>query len=159
MRNVGNLIPPAKADGTSSGDLSEASAIEYAVSVLAVKNIVVCGHSNCGAMRAVVTNTALDDAPNLKQWLDHARPALAMTRQQSGAASDRPLQDRVSQNNVLLQLEHLSTYPAVRQGLAYKTLSLAGWWFDIATGDVHVYDPVTRSFELLDKDSLDRFAK
>jgi carbonic anhydrase len=45
----------------------------------------------------------------------------------------------------------------VRQGLAHKTLSLAGWWFDIATGDVHVYDPITRSFELLDKDSLDRF--
>jgi carbonic anhydrase len=157
MRNVGNLIPPAKADGTSSGDLSEASAIEYAVSVLAVKNIVVCGHSNCGALRAVVTGAVLDDAPNLKQWLDHARPALAMAQQQSGATRDRPLQDRVSQSNVLLQLEHLSTYPAVRQGLAHKTLSLAGWWFDIATGDVHVYDPITRSFELLDKDSLDRF--
>ena len=63
---------------------------------------------------------------------------------------------RVSQSNVLLQLEHLSTYPAVRRGLAHKTLSLAGWWFDIATGDVHVYDPVTRSFELLDQNSIDK---
>lgn len=80
-----------------------------------------------------------------------------MAQQQSGATSDRPLQDRVSQSNVLLQLEHLSTYPAVRQRVAHKTLSLAGWWFDIATGDVHVYDAVSRSFELLDKESLDRF--
>jgi carbonic anhydrase len=156
MRNVGNLIPPAKDDGTSSGDLSEASAIEYAVSVLKVKNIVVCGHSNCGAMRAVVTGSALDDAPNLEKWLDHARPALAMAQQESGAKIDRPLEDRVSQSNVLLQLQHLSTYPAVRQGLAQKTLSLAGWWFDIATGEMHVYDPVMQSFELLNKDSIDR---
>jgi len=113
--------------------------------------------SAISSLRAVVTGAALDDAPNLKKWLDHARPALAMAQQQPGATRDRPLQDRVSQSNVLLQLEHLSTYPAVRQGLAHKTLSLVGWWFDIATGDVHVYDPITRSFELLDKDSLDRF--
>jgi carbonic anhydrase len=157
MRNVGNLIPPAQADGTSSGDLSEASAIEYAVSVLAVKNIVVCGHSNCGAMNTVVAGSALDDAPNLQRWLDHARPALAMTQQQPGAKTDLPLHDRVSQSNVLLQLEHLSTYPAVRQGLTHKTLSLAGWWFDIATAEMRVYDPLTLSFELLDRESIERF--
>ena len=63
MRNVGNLMPPAKDDGTSSGDLSEASAIEYAVSVLKVSNIVVCGHSNCGAMRAVVAGAPSTTRP------------------------------------------------------------------------------------------------
>jgi len=156
MRNVGNLIPPAKDDGMSSGDLSEASAIEYAVSVLKVRNVVVCGHSNCGALSAVVARSALDDAPNLNKWLDHARPALATARQQSGAKTDRPLHDRVSQSNVLLQLEHLSTYPAVRQGLTHKTLSLAGWWFDIATGEMQLYDPLTLSFELLNNELIDR---
>ena len=158
MRNVGNLIPPAKDDGMSSGDLSEASAIEYAVSVLKVRNVVVCGHSNCGALGAVVAGSALDDAPNLKKWLDHARPALAMTRQQSGAKTDLPFHDKVSQSNVLLQLEHLSTYPAVGQGLTHRTLSLAGWWFDIATGEMQVYDPLTLSFEPLNNELVDRLA-
>ena len=158
MRNVGNLIPPAKDDGTSSGDLSEASAVEYAVSVLGVRNIVVCGHSNCGAMSAVVAGSVPDDAPNLNRWLDHARPALGMAQRQSGTNAALALQDRVSQSNVLLQLEHLSTYPAVRQGLTRKTLSLAGWWFDIAMGEMQIYDPLTLSFEMLNRETIDRLA-
>src|SRR5690349_5188813 len=63
MRNLGNLVPPATAEGLSTGDLSEASAIEYAVQVLRVANIVVCGHSGCGAMKAVLAPSELDDAP------------------------------------------------------------------------------------------------
>jgi carbonic anhydrase len=103
-----------------------------------------------------VAGSALDDAPNLKKWRDHARPALAMAQWQSAAKTDLPLHDRVSQSNVLLLLEHLSTYPAVRQGLTHKTLSLAGCWFDIAMGEMQVYDPLTLSFELLNKESIDR---
>src|SRR5258705_9124490 len=68
MRNVGNLIPPATAEGVSTGDLSEASAIEYAVLVLKVVNIVVCGHSECGAMKAVIANDARPETPNLTKW-------------------------------------------------------------------------------------------
>jgi len=75
MRNVGNLIPPATAEGVSTGDLSEASAIEYAVLVLKVANIVVCGHSECGAMKAVYTRNAKLKAPNLDKWLCHANNA------------------------------------------------------------------------------------
>ena len=146
MRNVGNLVPPARADGTSSGDLSEASAIEYAVAVLKVPNVVVCGHSNCGAMRAIVTGSMVDDAPNLGKWLDHARPALAMASRQPDFAGGRALQDRVSQANVLVQLEHLCTYPSVRKGLKDKTLAVAGWWFDITTGDMLVNHQVNGIF-------------
>src|ERR1700758_590817 len=72
MRNVGNLIPPATAEGVSTGDLSEAGAIEYAVLVLKVANIVVCGHSECGAMKAVYSRTAKLKSPNLDKWLCHA---------------------------------------------------------------------------------------
>ena len=75
MRNVGNLIPPATAEGVSIGDLSEASAIEYAVLVLKVANIVVCGHSECGEMKAVYTRTAELKTPNLDKWLYHANNA------------------------------------------------------------------------------------
>lgn len=159
MRNVGNLMPPAHADGTSSGDLSEASAVEYAVSVLKVENVVVCGHSNCGAMRAVIAPSHLDDAPNLARWLEHARPALARLRPSSGNATELPLHDRLSQENVVLQLEHLSTYPAVIQALAGGGLSLIGLWFDIAAGEVHVHDGVRRAFVRLDRSSLDRLAE
>ena len=80
MRNVGNLVPPATADGLSTGDLSEASAIEYAVKVLEVANIVVCGHSGCGAMKAVLAPGPLDDTPNLTAWLLHARAAANNSR-------------------------------------------------------------------------------
>jgi carbonic anhydrase len=155
MRNVGNLVPPAQADGTSSGDLSEASAIEYAVSVLEVSNIVVCGHSNCGAMRAVTAAAPLDDAPNLRAWLDHARPAVALA---GAGAEGGASADEVSRANVLLQLRHLATYPQVRRRLDSGTLALAGWWFDIATGEVHVLDRTRQRFELLSRDSLDRLA-
>lgn len=156
MRNVGNLMPPAHADGTSSGDLSEASAVEYAVSVLKVRNIIVCGHSNCGAMRAVIAGGPLDDAPNLKRWLDHARPAwVRLPRKETTSLEPH---DRLSQENVLLQLEHLETYPAVRRALASGALTLGGWWFDIATGEVHVHDRANGRFVLVDRGSLDRLA-
>jgi carbonic anhydrase len=154
MRNVGNLMPPAHEDGTSSGDLSEASAVEYAVSVLKVRNIIVCGHSNCGAMRAVYTDTRLDDAPNLTLWLEHARPARLRLPQKE--ISDLEPYDRLSQENVLLQLEHLQTYPAVRRALAARTLMLGGWWFDIASGKVHVHDKESGRFVLVDRDSVER---
>ena len=75
MRNVGNLIPPATAEGISMGDLSEASAIEYALLVLKVANIVVCGHSECGAMKAVLRAQPAARCANLKKWLHHASTA------------------------------------------------------------------------------------
>ena len=75
MRNVGNLVPPADAEGISTSDVSEASAIEYAVLVLGVRNIVVCGHSSCGAMKAALAQKIRSDTPNLAKWLHHASAA------------------------------------------------------------------------------------
>jgi len=155
MRNVGNLMPPAHTDGISSGDLSEASAVEYAVSVLKVKNIIICGHSSCGAMRAVIANAPLDEAPNLKAWLEHVRPALKLMRPNDRAL---PAHDQLSQANVLQQLKHLETYPAVRRALDAGTLNLGGWWFDIASGEVHVHDDTQGAFVKVDRRSLDRLS-
>ena len=72
MRNVGNMVPPATVEGASTGDLSEASAIEYAVLVLKVRSIVVCGHSECGAMKAALAGTPMPNTPNLAKWLHHS---------------------------------------------------------------------------------------
>ncbi len=156
MRNVGNLIPPATAEGTSIGDVSEASAIEYAVLVLKVANIVVCGHSECGAMKAVLTRNAKPGAPNLEKWLHHA--STAAFRLEHEGALDAALQphDQLSQLNVLVQLEHLMSYPIVRAQVTAGTLHLSGWWFDIATGDMYAYERTSRSFEVIDRQVAER---
>lgn len=151
MRNVGNLVPPAAANGLSTGDLSEASAIEYAVQVLKVANIVVCGHSGCGAMKAVLAPSLVDDAPNLAAWLQHASPAAARLGQVRTPDSDLTVDDRLSRINVLVQIEHLMTYPLVRQQVERGALQLSGWWFDIGTGDIFAYRPETSSFALIDR--------
>jgi len=156
MRNVGNLVPPATSDGLSTGDLSEASAIEYAVTILKVANIVVCGHSGCGAMKAVLAAGALDDAPNLAAWLHHAAPAASRLKQEAALPAGLKPYDRLSQLNVLTQLEHLLTYPIVRAAVDGGALRLSGWWFDIATGDMYTHRPGTGSFEVIDRQLADR---
>src|SRR5690242_16983203 len=76
VRNVGNLVPPATAEGVSTGDLSEAGAIEYALLKLKVRDLVVCGHSECGAMKAALDHKPMPDTPNLGKWLHHAAQAV-----------------------------------------------------------------------------------
>ena len=156
MRNVGNLVPPAAADGVSTGDLSEASAIEYSVLVLNVANIVVCGHSECGAMKAVIKNEASVDTPNLARWLHHAHTA-SFRLEHEGALDDslKP-HDQLSQLNVLVQLEHLMSYPVVRTRVLAGTLHLSGWWFDIASGSMYAYERGSRRFEIIDRSLADR---
>jgi len=151
MRNVGNLIPPATMDGVSTGDLSEASAIEYAVSVLEVANIVVCGHSGCGAMKAALDPAMVAGSPNLGRWLYHAEAATFRLAQGGPLDGSLPKDDQLSQVNVLSQLDHLRTYPVVREQVAKGRLALSGWWFDIATGDMHAWRPHKQRFVLIDR--------
>jgi carbonic anhydrase len=156
MRNVGNLIPPATDEGASTGDVSEASAIEYAVLALKVANVVVCGHSECGAMKAMVTPDPKLKAPNLERWLHHASTALFRLQHEGPLDSALKPHDQLSQLNVLVQLEHLMTYPIVRQRVAVGELALSGWWFDIATGDMYSYERARRSFGLIDRAMAER---
>jgi carbonic anhydrase len=158
MRNVGNLVPPATEDGRSTGDLSEASAIEYAVKMLKVTNIVVCGHSGCGAMKAVLALAPLDDAPNLAAWLDHARPAASRLAQEPAAGFGLAPYDRLSQLNVLVQLEHLMSYPDVRVAVDDGAVRLSGWWFDIAKGEMYAWQDETRSFVVIDRATAERLS-
>src|SRR5271170_1338453 len=97
MRNVGNLVPPSTVDGDSTGDLSEASAIEYSVLVLNVRTIVVCGHSQCGAMKAALSKTPMNDTPNLMKWLHHSTSAVFRLDQEG------PLNPRLSEFDQLSQ--------------------------------------------------------
>jgi carbonic anhydrase len=156
MRNVGNLIPPATVDGASTGDLSEASAIEYSVLILNVRHIVVCGHSECGAMKAALTRTPLVETPNLAKWLHHATSAVFRLDQEGPLDNRLCPHDQLSQLNVLVQLEHLMTYPIIRERVEAGALHLSGWWFDIATGGMLAYERETRAFQVIDRAMAER---
>jgi carbonic anhydrase len=156
MRNVGNLVPPATVEGASTGDLSEASAIEYAVLALKVQNIVVCGHSECGAMKAAISRKPRPDMPNLAKWLHHSATAVFRLEQEGPLDSILSPHDQLSQLNVLVQLEHLASYPIVRERIANRTLHLSGWWFNIATGEMFAYLPERRRFGIIDRNTAER---
>lgn len=157
VRNVGNMIPPCGEGGCSQADESEAAAVEFAVRVLGVRDIIICGHSECGAMRCLCDGPPPVDAPNLHSWLRHGQPALK--KLQAGLwlapAARRPAiseHNLLSQLNVAVQLEHLRTYPAVTEAESAGKLAVHGWWFDIAGADVYALDTARGRFSLLAAD-------
>jgi carbonic anhydrase len=156
MRNVGNLVPPATVEGASTGDLSEASAIEYATVVLKVRSIVVCGHSECGAMKAALARKPMPNTPNLAKWLHHSAPAVFRLDQEGPLDPRLNPYDQLAQLNVLVQLEHLASYPIVRARIADGTLHLSGLWFDIATGEMYAYQREGRRFEVIDRKAAEQ---
>ncbi|MBS1102659.1 carbonic anhydrase [Gluconobacter sp. Dm-62] len=141
VRNVGNIVP---AYGEMLGGVS--SAIEYAVGALKVKNVIICGHSNCGAMGALMdlNSPKLDSLPTVKSWMRHgeaARAALGDLKAEDAGPEDiRSL----AEYNVMLQLVHLRTHPAVVRALAQGELKLQGWFYDIPKGEILILDEGTR---------------
>ncbi|MFE5538588.1 carbonic anhydrase [Streptomyces sp. NPDC056492] len=135
IRTAGNLVPahPDAADGVDFADGGDAVAagIEYAVAVLGVGDIVVCGHSACGAMTALAAGQDLAELPAMARWLRHAPPA--------GAERCEP--GPLIRANVAVQLAHLATHPAVARALAAGTVTLHGWVYDIPTGTVERIEP------------------
>jgi carbonic anhydrase len=141
MRNAGNLIPP---HGAPAG--GEAATIEYAVAALRVPNIIVCGHSRCGAMKALLQPADLDGLPRMTQWLTHAEATRQIIHAQYGRLTDGPLWTAAAEENVLVQIENLRTHPTVAAGLASGTVKLHGWMFKMETGQVFAYDPPRGQF-------------
>lgn len=129
IRNAGNIAPVVPADG-SSNDGTVAS-IDYAVAVLGVSDIVVCGHSSCGAMKGLADLASLDGLPSVANWLRHSHALLP--------AGTDDLDDLI-ERNVMLQLDHLADYPTVRAALAADAITLHGWVYDIGSGVVRVHD-------------------
>jgi len=151
VRNVGNMVPPGDETGQSMSDRSEAAAVEYALLHLPVTDVVVCGHSGCGAMKALLAGYDNPNAPNLGAWLDLGRGALqSFTRTQTLGAGLEPA-DRLSQLNVLEQIKHLDSYPLVRERVASGKLRLHGWWFDIGNARVNAYRPRHERFVPIDE--------
>jgi carbonic anhydrase len=139
IRNVGNLVPPFEPDagfhGTSAG-------IEFAALVLGVKDIVVCGHSHCGAIRALFTPLR-DDAPHISRWLELARPAAV------GSEMTEENLRRTEMRSIVLQLERLMSFPMVRDRVERGEVCLHGWYYVIEEGQVLGLDLGTGEFRPL----------
>ncbi len=154
VRNAGNIIPAfSSEDGKVSGE-SEAAAIEIALFMLQVKDIIICGHSHCAGMAALLEEEKI--TPSLKRWVYHAHAA--KEKLDAGLAPDASLklEDQLSQLNVLQQIDHLKSYPGVTEKISTGTLRLHGWWFDIATGNVYAYEPERREFVVMDEEEGER---
>ncbi len=141
VRNIGNLVPAAGAED------SMGAAIEYAVDVLGVSTIAVCGHSHCGAMSALV-NGGTRPGTSLHSWLRHADPSLIRFHEPS-RADDLPVVERLSVTNVAQQLDNLLTYPSVREAVNAGALRLVGMYFDISAARVYLVDPGRNALEPL----------
>jgi carbonic anhydrase len=151
IRNAGNIISPCGEDGRSVSDESEAGAIEFAAFALNVPDIIVCGHSECGAMRMLIDGKQDLPAPHLYAWLRHVEPAHKRVREGARMSPELALHNQLSQFNVLQQLAHLRTYPFVRERIAAGKLRLHAWWFDIAQAEVQTYDERTKRFIVIDE--------
>ena len=151
VRNVGNIVPPPTEDGRSIGDLSEIAALEFGVKELRIRSIIVCGHSECGAVRALMTGAMASTAPHLHEWVQHSKDALDPAKLVFHPRDSLPPQNVVSQRNVLVQLDHLRRYPFIAEAIAEGRLRLYGWWFDIAEAEVYNWDEESKSFLLLDE--------
>jgi carbonic anhydrase len=157
VRNVGNLVPRYSATDPLPGSDSEAAAIGFGLRVLPVTDIIVCGHSECGAMQALLhaqsDRGAPEEVPHIGNWLRHGEASL---RRLDAAVtpSDARLErhNRLSRLNVLEQIEHLKTYPLVAERIAAGKLRLHGWWFDIKEADVYAYGAEDGGFRLIDED-------
>lgn len=132
LRNIGNIVPRY---GTA-GDHSVGAAIEYAVEVLGVSTITICGHSDCGAMRALLDGTVAKDS-YLESWLRHAQPSKEAAASQS---DDLPMIERQCLANVIQQLDNLRTYPSVHHRVNADQLCLAGMYFDLHEARMYLVD-------------------
>jgi carbonic anhydrase len=145
-RNAGNIVPPY---GELHGGVS--ATIEYAVVALEVENVIVCGHTLCGAMDGVLHPEHVAALPTVKSWLVHAEIARRIVRDNHTDLTGDALLERTAEENVLAQIDHLRTHPSVAVRLARGTLGIYGWMYDIKTGVVRGYDPASGSFVVVDE--------
>ena len=146
IRNAGNLIPTY---GAAMG--GSTATIEYGASVLQVKDIIVCGHTDCGAMTGLLHPEKLQELPAVKAWLQHAETTMRMVKDHCAHLEGDELFAATIRENVLVQLNNLKTHPSVATRLRRGDLRLHGWVYSIGTGEVWVYDDQKKDFLSLNK--------
>ncbi|HHU99214.1 MAG: carbonic anhydrase [Bacteroidales bacterium] len=152
IRSVANIIPPYK-KGVNYPAIS--SAIEYAVLSLGIKNIIVCGHSNCGGCGALYkTEEEMKDLPHTNLWLELSRPVKNRVMQMLPNATDAEREWMTEQINVVQQINHLLTYPYVLERYNNDELNIIGWYYVIESGEIYNYDVDKGYFELIDETNI-----
>jgi len=144
-RNAGNMVPP---HGDSSGGVG--ATIEYAVGVLGVQHIIICGHSDCGAMHGVLHPEMVQNLPSVAQWLRHADVARNVVRENYHHLSEAAAQQMLTCENVIAQLNNLRTHPSVAPKVARGDLQLHGWMYQIDTAEIRAFDADRWQFVPLD---------
>jgi len=154
VRNAGNIVPPHT---THTGGIT--ASIEFAVAALKVPHIVVCGHTECGAMKGAMNPEGLDALPHVKEWLSYSRAAVEIVNEVASDQSDSEKMEMLLEQNIILQLTHLKTHPTVAMRLAKGDLQLHGWVYDIRTGEVEAYDEEKGKFVSVDNRYANEIAK
>lgn len=145
VRNAGNIVP---CYGTSNN--GEMAAVEFAVAVLGVKDVIVCGHTHCAAMQGVIQPEAIGHLRALSQWLRHCDSAAEIVKDHYSHLQGEELLSAVAEENVLVQLEHLHSLPVIASRLSRGLLKLHAWMYKIETGEVFVYEGSAHQFRKLE---------
>lgn len=135
VRNIGNIVPPY---GSTNG--GEGAAIEYAIQALDIKDIIVCGHSHCGAMKGLLQLGSLaEDMPLVYDWLKYAEGTRLLLKHNYKESEGEDLLNAAIEENVLTQLENLRSYPIIHSKIYSGQLNLHAWVYKIETGEIFVY--------------------
>ena len=153
LRNAGNLVPPygAMQGGTTA-------TIEYAMAVLNVPHIIVCGHTDCGVMKALLQPDDVQNLPAVKEWMGQAETTRRLMQEIYADVDGNDRLIKTTQENVRAQLEHLRTHPSVALQLRRGKVDLHGWVYSISTGDIWVYDFHSQEFDSLYEKAAPRAA-
>jgi len=150
VRNIGNIVPPFNENTDSfAGTMS---AIEYAILQLNVENIVICGHSNCGACNTIYQDeNNLKDMPHVQKWLSIIKPVKERVEKQIPNANIYAKEWLTEQMNIVQQMANLLSYPFIREKYVDQKIKIHGWYYIIETGEVYSYNKDTAKFELIAK--------
>ncbi len=154
LRNIGNLIPPYHIHTKDAHliDASVSATIEFSLLNLKIQHIIICGHSNCGAMRTLMKNDSkmAQTEPSLNTWLEYAASSYKRFKNCNLKNTNITPCNLLSKINVIQQLDNLKTYPLVMERLQNNTLQIHGWWFDLTTANIYHFDQKTELFLLLE---------
>ena len=141
IRNAGNIVP-----AYGQGGEGVVASIEFAVEALGVRDIVLCGHTNCGAMKGILHPEMMAALPNVASWCHHGEPARLAVEKLYPDADDHERMERMVEQNVIQQVKNLLTHPCVRSGVEEGRMELYGWVYDILTGHMKGMDASGRAF-------------
>lgn len=153
LRNIGNFVPPFSKKEEEHGT---SAVLEFSIMSLQVSDIVVCGHSECGAMKALSYGENPEGCSCLTSWLQYGEEALERVQKSKVLDLSLSKHNQVSQANVLLQIEHVMSYPFICDRVLSGQLRIHGWWFDIAKADIYCYEEQEKRFVLIDENEAKR---